>query len=479
MRLSWRTPAVIALTAAALVAACTSGSAASGDEGAGGTRQPDAASTGATTSAPTSAPAKAAAAAAKPNWTSYHGNRARTGVSTTMPTASGTPKVTKKVALDGAVYASPIVVNGVTIVATENDSVYALSSTGKQLWHKKLGTPAPNSQLPCGDIFPLGITGTPTYVPATGLVYVVAEIGSPVRHRLFAIHATTGAIAWHKIVDRSGVTRAAMQQRGALTVIGSHVYIPFGALAGDCGNYKGRVVAVQTKGSHKTGDYTSPTARGGGMWNPGGGSYDGHGHLYVTSANGAAFPGHKYDHTNSLINLKGTKRVGSFAPSTWAADNRDDVGLGSQNAALVGSKWIFIGGKSLESYVLRQGHLGGIGGQVSKTSLCASYGGAVVNGSSVYTPCTDGVRKVTITSKGKISKVWHAASNITGAPVLGGGRIWSLDPKGGTLYEINPTTGATTHSVSVGATSRFATPAIAGKMLIVPTLSGVSLVSTS
>ena len=53
--------------------------------------------------------------------------------------------------------------------------------------------------------------------------------------------------------------------------------------------------------------------------------------------------------------------------------------------ALVGTKWTVLGGKSGPVYVLRQGHLGGIGGQVSVTNACLSFGSAAVDGSVVRT----------------------------------------------------------------------------------------------
>ena len=43
-----------------------------------------------------------------------------------MPNVSGSPQVTESIKLDGAVYASPIAVDGVIVVATENDSVLRL-----------------------------------------------------------------------------------------------------------------------------------------------------------------------------------------------------------------------------------------------------------------------------------------------------------------------------------------------------------------
>ena len=62
-------------------------------------------------------------------------------------------------------------------VATENDTVYALSaSTGKVVWSRHLATPVPASSLPCGDITPsVGITGTPVIDPARAEIFVVAD----------------------------------------------------------------------------------------------------------------------------------------------------------------------------------------------------------------------------------------------------------------------------------------------------------------
>ncbi|RLV48258.1 hypothetical protein D9V37_19605 [Nocardioides mangrovicus] len=413
------------------------------------------------------------------DWPTYHGNRARTGYSSRMPAVSGTPSVTRSTTLDGAVYASPVVGAGRTVVATENDTVYAFGRHGRLLWRRHLGTPTPSSALPCGDISPLGITGTPVYVASRRTVYLVAESGPEARHTLYALAIGTGHVRWHRSMDLPGVEQRAMQQRGALTVAHGRVWVPFGALAGDCGGYKGRVVGTNLDRRHGKVSYTPPTQRGGGMWTPPGPSVDSQGRLFVVTANGAAGPGDAYDFTNSVLRLTQRARlVDSFAPSIWPTNNTGDVGLGSQGATLVGP-WIFVAGKSAPSYVLRASHLGGIGGQVSQAMVCNSYGGTAVAGTIVYVPCTDGLRAIAIDEAGQINVLWHAAANITGAPVVGGGRIWSLDPNGGTLYSLDPTTGATVSQTSVGRTSRFATPAISGRNLLVPTLTGLSVVGTS
>jgi outer membrane protein assembly factor BamB len=97
----------------------------------------------------------------------------------------------------------------------------------------------------------------------------------------------------------------------------------------------------------------------------------------------------------------------------------------------------------------------------------------------VYVPCTDGVRAITIDGAGKIVPRWQAASSITGSPVLGGGRVWTLDPNGGVLHALDIGTGTSRAQVTVGKTSRFATPAISGNTLLVPTLTGITVVATS
>ena len=427
-----------------------------------------------------SAPAKAAAASttAAPwiNWYAYHGNGHRGGYAPDMP-AVGPLAVTHNLPLDGEVYAAPTVIGGVTIVATENDTVYAFSPTYALLWKQHLGTPSPAGQRPCGDIDPLGITGTPTYAATTGLIYVAGELGgTPPTHQLYGISLKTGSVAWHHSLDLPGVDSAAMQDRGAALTNGSGVYVPFGGLAGDCGNYKGRVVRMALDGSGSATSYTVPTTREAGIWTPPGPVWDGT-NMFVSVGNGASGVGDPYDFSDSVLRLSTAPALtDSFSPTTWATDNDSDLDLGSQAPALVGN-YIFSAGKSGTAYVLKHDSLGGIGGQVSSASLCKSFGGTAVVGSTVYVPCTDGIRAVSIDSAGQMHVLWHAASNVNGSPVVGGGRVWSLDTGAGVLYGLSTTTGAVLNSISVGTATRFATPALYGHHVIVGTTTGLTVVN--
>lgn len=425
------------------------------------------ASTGATTGAADPAPR---------DWPTYHGDAARTGVHPGMPAPSGRPRVVASLKLDAAVYASPIVVGGTVVVATENNSLYAFTTDGRQLWRRAFGDPARRSDLPCGNIDPSGITGTPVYSPATGLVYAVTEHANPVRHDLVAVDLRTGTPAFTRALPLTGTAQDAMQQRGALTVTGGRVWVPWGGRAGDCGDYKGTVVGVPLSGQGAEVSYTVPTTREAGIWTPPGPSVDSSGRLYVAVGNGESGPGDPYDHSDSVLALSPQARlVDSFSPSTWAQDNAVDADLGSQGPALVGP-WVFAAGKSGTAYVLRRDRLGGIGGEVSSTSLCRSFGGTAVAGDTVYVPCTDGLRAVRIGSNGQLTVLWHAASELTGSPVVGGGRVWTLDTGAGVLHALDPATGASTEQIAVGAVTRFATPALYGADVLVGTQAGLVIV---
>lgn len=465
--------AFLAVAVLLMLTACTAG--------AGSPARHSASASTATFSKSASEPATSAVAPPATrylDWPTYHGDLARSGYSAAMPAVTRPLRVLAIRRLDGAVYASPIVAAGVVVIATEADTVYGFDRAGTQLWRTNLGIPARSSDLPCGNIDPSGITGTPTYDAATGSVFAVAEHAGPVRHELVALDVTTGAVRWRRSVDLPGAAPNAMQQRGALTVTGGRVWVSFGGRAGDCGDYKGRLIGSPLDGQGTLVSYTVPTSREAGIWTPPGPAVDAAGRLYVAVGNGAAGAGDPYDHSDSVLELDaGARLVDSFSPTTWASDNAADLDLGSQGPALVGD-WVFAAGKSGTAYVLRRGALGGIGGQVSSMSLCRSFGGTAVVGALVYVPCNDGLRAVRINAAGVIVPLWRAAASITGSPVVGGGRVWSLDPGAGLLHALDPATGQSLAQVDVGVTSRFATPAISGDELLVPTMTGLVIVGS-
>ena len=111
--------------------------------------------------------------------------------------------------------------------------------------------------------------------------------------------------------------------------------------------------------------------------------------------------------------------------------------------------------------------------------ICLSFGGAAVDGNVANLPCTDGVRAVRVDDAGQLHVLWHTSSSVTGSPVIGGGRIWSLDTTAGVLHALDPASGKSLGQVDVGIANRFATPALYGADVIVPTLAGIAVVRTS
>ena len=422
---------------------------------------------------PTSTPTPATDPAT--DWTTYHQNNSRTGYVADTPDPQKLTRAWSRT-LDGAVYAEPLVVGGRVIVATEGDSFYAFDrQSGKQLWRTHVGTPVPQSTLPCGDIDPLGITGTPVYDPATGLVFAVAEVSGPA-HMLFGLDVTTGAVKIHRSADLSGVNPRAYQQRGALALWKNMVYITYGGLAGDCGDYRGTVLAARTDGTGSLLSFRVPTPREGGIWTPPGPSIDENGNLYVSVGNGEKTSG-SWDHSDSVLRLSSTLQLeDGFAPVNWRQENDTDADLGSTGPILLSHGWIYADGKSGLGYVLKASHLGGVGGQTSVVSLCRAFGGDAAIGSQVFVPCTSGLRSITISSTGRITLGWHASGSLQGSPVVGGHTVYSLDTQG-VLFALNSSSGATRASIALGSCTRFATPTISGRMIFVGTYSGIVAVT--
>src|SRR6266849_2576107 len=406
------------------------------------------------------------------DWPTYHQHNARTGFVAGVPAPTSLTNLWQQ-PLDGAVYAEPLVVDGEVIVATENDTLYALdASSGQVQWHTTVGTPVPLSDLPCGNIDPLGITGTPVYDPQTGLVFAVAEIQGPA-HLLVGLDVKTGQIKVRRLVDPPGMDPQVHQQRAALALSGGSIYIAFGGLYGDCGDYHGRVVASRTDGTGALLTYQVPTTREGGIWAAPGPAIDAQGNLYVSVGNGAATQG-DWDHSDSVLRLSPTLQLeDGFAPQSWQSDNASDADLGSMGSVLLSNELIYTNGKSGQGYLLRADHLGGIGGQIQTNSLCSAYGGAAVSGLSLFIPCSDGLRQLQLEAGAHLAPGWPASQQVTGSPVIGGQTAYSLDPGNGVLYALNAATGEVRATLSVGTASRFATPTLSQGSIFIGTMTGI------
>jgi outer membrane protein assembly factor BamB len=412
------------------------------------------ASTASTTTATRASPPRSAAGE---DWPTYHASGSRTGYASAGP-ALGQARRLWSAPVDGAVYAEPLVVAGRVIVATENDSVYALAAgSGRRLWEARLGTPVPGGALPCGNIDPSGITGTPVADPRSGTVYVVVY-RQGFRHSLIALDLSTGRVRWQRPIDPPGGDFQTEQQRSALALSRGRVYISYGGLFGDCGQYHGWVLGAPAAGpGGSLISYRVPSRNQGPIWAPSGPAVDSAGNLYVATGNGSSS---SFDYGNAVIRLSpGLRATSFFAPADAGALNTSDLDLGSTGPLLLPGSRAFIAGKSGVGYLLSSSHLGGLGHALASISVGAAFGGDAYAAGVLYVPSTTGIVAVRETGE-RLRRLWDQ-SVATLPPILAGAGLWALSA-GGTLYQLDPRTGATRFHAAVGEPAHFATPAAAG-----------------
>ena len=413
----------------------------------------------------------AVVAAGCSGWTTYHRDVARSGADPSAVSIVPAARAWTSPNLDGMVYAEPLVYRNRVYVATENDSIYALDlATGVVVWYSHLGTPVPLASLPCGNIDPLGITGTPVIDPVSGVIFVVAELsGTAIQHALIGLDVDSGAPRVLVSGDPWPVIPTTHQQRAALALGNDRVYWAYGGLSGDCGQYRGAVLSVRTDGSALL-EYVVPTHNRGAIWAPSGPAIDPSGNVWVTSGNGDSTTA--FDHGNAVIRLSPSlQELGYFAPTNWAALNQADQDLGSTGPLILPGGFVFQVGKSGDAYIVRQSAPGGIGGQVASLAIAcnASGGDALLNGVVIYVPCLSGTRAILLGQGPTLSYLWTGPSDANGSPVVGGGTVWVVAVDHGVLYALNPPNGSVQQTISIGHARHFTSPTIVGGTVIVAT----------
>ncbi len=296
--------------------------------------------------------------------------------------------------------------SGMLIVATEDNVVHAIDArSGNAIWTRALGKPVARSSLPCGNISPLGVTGTPVIEEARAAIYLDAAVDSPAgpRHLVFGLSLNDGTTLPGWPVDVESALRRQGQifvardqnQRGALTVLNGMVYVPFGGHFGDCGSYHGVVVGISLSDPRTVRSWKT-RAQGGGIWAPGGMSSDGTS-LFVATGNtmGAA----NWSDGEAVIRLapdlhRSNDQRDFFAPSDWRTLDARDADLGGTNPMLLdapapgGNQALVLAlGKDRNAYLLDRMHLGGIGGALAIETVAT---GAIITDPAVY-PAEDGL----------------------------------------------------------------------------------------
>jgi outer membrane protein assembly factor BamB len=412
------------------------------------------------------------------SWTVYHHDVAGTGVGEPVTAVDTSTRAWTSPTLDGEIYGEPLVSLGRVYVATENDTVYALSSaTGRVVWATHVGTPVPARSLPCGDIGPtVGITGTPVIDQSRGEIFVVADElvrGKPA-HMLVGLAVVAGRVKMTQDVDPAGADPAALLQRTGLTLDAGQVVFGFSGNYGDCASYRGRLEAVPETGGQPV-VFTVDAAAGqsqGGIWMGGAApAVDSSGHLLVSVGNGSArSDAGAYDHSDSVLDLSpGLRLLQFFAPSTWASDNSKDADMSTEPVPLPDGQ-VMLAGKSGRVYLLDGAHLGGIGRQLATLgSACSNDidGGSAVAGTTVYLPCVSGIIAVrAVKAPAALHLLWSSGTG-GGPPIMAAGLVWTVARD--TLYGLSPATGRVRQQVSIGAlANHFPTPSVGDGLLLVP-----------
>lgn len=341
--------------------------------------------------------------------------------------------------ISGHVYAQPLfwqpkdAKRGLVIAATESNIVYALDeNSGATVWKQALRGPVPLNELPCGNIDPSGITGTPVIDPAAGVLYLDAltKTGKGARHLLYALSLADGSVLanWpldvETAIKKKGATFSSSTQgeRSALLFWNNRLFVSYGGNFGDCGSYRGTVIQVRTD-KPAIEAYWQTRANGGGIWAQGGAAGDGS-YLYVTTGN--TFGANDWSDGEGVIRLKlglahSNKAKDYFAPSNWKDLDNEDADLGGTealplNVAIAGSKparRLIALGKDGNAYLLDRGNLGGIGGQIAVSQVA---NGAIRTGPAVYQ--TGSATMVAFSSSGSSH---CSGSNITMLNILSSG----------------------------------------------------------
>jgi hypothetical protein len=333
---------------------------------------------------------------AQVNVTQEHNNLSRDGLyidaAFTPGAAAG---LTRDLNFDGTisgnVYAQPLYIEGgpsgpMIIAVTESNNIYALNAnTGTVIWRRNVGTPV-TSGLPCGNINPLGITGTPVIdLPSRSLFFDAMVDGATKKHFIYSLNVDTGAInpGWpvdvNATANYNGIsfTSLVQNERGGLALVNGIVYVTWSGHLGDCGTYHGWVVGVPMNNPSNVGAWAT-TAIGGGIWGHGGVASDGTNMFVVTGntfgTNGVWLGG------EAIIRLQAGPiwsglPTDYWVPTNWFSLDQGDVDLGGCSATLIDvpgatpSQLVLALGKDGKAYLLNRNNLGGIAAPVASASL--------------------------------------------------------------------------------------------------------------
>jgi len=390
---------------------------------------------------------------AQVNVTQEHNNLSRDGLYIDAAfTPSAAANLTRDLNFDGTisgnVYAQPLYIEGgpngpMIIAVTESNNVYALNATtGTVIWQRTDIGPPVTSGLPCGNINPAGITGTPVVDLASRLLFFDALIdGATKKHFIYSLNVDTGNTnpGWPVDVNATatynGITFTSLvqEERGGLALVNGIVYVAYSGYNGDCGMYHGWVVGVNINNPSSVMAWAT-TAIGGGIWGHGGVASDGTNMFVVT---GNTFnTGGIWSGGEAIIRLQAGpiwsgQPTDYWAPTNWLNLDGGDTDLGGVSATVIDvpgatpSQLVLALGKDGNAYLVNRNNLGGITTPVAQANV-----GGINRGTSAVTYHTSqgayfgfhydagaiSAYKVTATNPPTIVSAWSMSQSGKGSP---------------------------------------------------------------
>jgi hypothetical protein len=339
----------------------------------------------------------------------HHGSPSRAGayvVSTLTHAMAATMHVdtTFTATYSGPTYAQPLFVDGgaggrdMLFVATEQNQISAFdASNGTMIWRRTLGNPMPLNQLPCGNISPLGTTGTPIIDGASRTMFLDAMINQGgAHHQVFALSIDDGSTRTGWPVDantsfHSGSVNFASPvqgERGALALLSGTLYVPYGGHYGDCGSYHGWIAAIPINNPAQPAAWATTDTESG-IWQPGGLSSDGT-YIYGVTGNGAG--GANWGDSEMVGRFTGAAVFSNqtqdyWVPTNWQALDAGDIDMSGSGAIPIDvagatpSALVAAFGKDGNVYLINRTNMGGISAPVATLHASSSE---IINASAAY-----------------------------------------------------------------------------------------------
>jgi hypothetical protein len=424
----------------------------------------------------------------------------------------------------GPTYAQPLYFEGgpggkdLVITATEQNEVTAFNAADAMVvWRKTLAPPVSAGLACAGSITPLGVTGTPVIDAASRTLFVAAMTAGP-KHQIFALSLDDGSPRMGWPVDVSTMKAGTLafssseeNQRGALVIVNNTLFVPYGGLFGDCGNYHGWVIGVPI-GNPSAPVAFATKAHAAGIWATSGLASDGKSVFAATgnSMSDGGFLGSSpptWGHGNAILRLAPdlttiaeSQTKDFFAAQNWASLDAGDLDVGGSGPILFSvpgatpSDLAMALGKGGVAYLLSVDNLGGMGGMLQMKMVTS---GNLIQSAAAYTTATGtfvafraaqpvqgcatgsgnlGALKVEKGAPPTMSVAWCAGGSSTGSPIvtttdgMAESVVWLV--AGGKLLGFNGETGAPIYNGggaadAVGTVNKFQTPMVAhGRMFI-------------